>query len=146
MKNLNDFPDVREYLPSVDDIRDHLPSMNDVRNTLPSLDEVRSHLPSVKDIRKHIPSADEIRENLPSLKDVRSPGGLAVAGFSALVGLALGGYYVYRSRFNGNGHAALSARPYEEWTKQELYDRARELDIEGRSNMSKEELIEALRA
>lgn len=35
--------------------------------------------------------------------------------------------------------------PYEEWTKEELYDRARELDIEGRSDMSKDELIAALR-
>lgn len=35
--------------------------------------------------------------------------------------------------------------PYEEWTRQELYDRAREVDIEGRSDMDKEELIEALR-
>lgn len=37
------------------------------------------------------------------------------------------------------------ADPYEEWTKDELYDRAQELDIEGRSDMSKDELIEALR-
>ncbi len=34
---------------------------------------------------------------------------------------------------------------YEEWTKDELMDRARELDIEGRSSMSKDELIDALR-
>lgn len=35
--------------------------------------------------------------------------------------------------------------PYEEWTKDELLDRAQELDIEGRSDMTKDELIEALR-
>jgi hypothetical protein len=34
---------------------------------------------------------------------------------------------------------------YEEWTKDDLEGRARELDIEGRSMMSKDELIEALR-
>jgi hypothetical protein len=34
---------------------------------------------------------------------------------------------------------------YEEWTKDDLEGRARELDIEGRSKMSKDELIEALR-
>ena len=34
---------------------------------------------------------------------------------------------------------------YEDWTKDELYDRAQELDIEGRSDMSKDELIDALR-
>lgn len=35
--------------------------------------------------------------------------------------------------------------PYEEWTKEELYDRAQELGVEGRSDMDKDELIEALR-
>lgn len=34
---------------------------------------------------------------------------------------------------------------YEDWTKEELYERAQELEIEGRSAMSKDELIEALR-
>lgn len=35
--------------------------------------------------------------------------------------------------------------PYEEWTKDELQDRAEEIGIEGRSDMDKAELIEALR-
>ncbi len=35
--------------------------------------------------------------------------------------------------------------PYEEWTKDELYDRAQELDVAGRSDMTKDELIDALR-
>ncbi|MWD27562.1 Rho termination factor [Aquicoccus sp. SCR17] len=35
--------------------------------------------------------------------------------------------------------------PYEDWTKDELYDRAQEVGIEGRSDMSKDELIDALR-
>ena len=34
---------------------------------------------------------------------------------------------------------------YEDRTKEELLDRARELDIEGRSKMDKDELIDALR-
>lgn len=37
------------------------------------------------------------------------------------------------------------APPYEEWTKDALYERAQEIDIEGRSDMTKDELIEALR-
>ena len=37
------------------------------------------------------------------------------------------------------------AGSYEDWTKDELAKRARELDIEGRSTMTKDELIEALR-
>ena len=39
-----------------------------------------------------------------------------------------------------------SGTPYEEWTKSELYERAQELDIDGRSGMSKPQLIRALRA
>ena len=35
--------------------------------------------------------------------------------------------------------------PYEEWTKDQLYDRAQELEIDGRSTMTKGDLIEALR-
>ena len=34
---------------------------------------------------------------------------------------------------------------YEEWTVDELRDRARELDVEGRSTMTKDELVAALR-
>ena len=37
------------------------------------------------------------------------------------------------------------APPYEEWTKDELYQRAQELEIDGRSRMNKSELIDALR-
>lgn len=37
------------------------------------------------------------------------------------------------------------AERYEERTKDELLERARELDIEGRSTMTKDELIDALR-
>ena len=37
------------------------------------------------------------------------------------------------------------AGSYADWTKDELAKRARELDIEGRSTMNKDELIEALR-
>lgn len=36
-------------------------------------------------------------------------------------------------------------KKYEKWTKEELYDKAKEVGIEGRSDMDKEELIEALR-
>jgi hypothetical protein len=37
------------------------------------------------------------------------------------------------------------APPYEEWSKDALYARAQELDIKGRSDMTKDELIAALR-
>lgn len=38
-----------------------------------------------------------------------------------------------------------SGKPYEQWTKAELLERARELEIEGRTSMSKRQLITALR-
>lgn len=38
-----------------------------------------------------------------------------------------------------------SGTPYEQWSKAELYERAQELDIDGRSGMSKQQLIKALR-
>lgn len=37
------------------------------------------------------------------------------------------------------------ASPYEEWTKGQLYDKAKKVDIEGRSKMDKKALIHALR-
>lgn len=43
------------------------------------------------------------------------------------------------------GRKGGEADPYEEWTKDELYERAQELDIDGRSDMTKDELIDALR-
>ena len=46
-----------------------------------------------------------------------------------------------RTSGTGDPTSALDER-----TSDELYNRARELDIEGRSEMSKEELVEAIRA
>ncbi len=38
------------------------------------------------------------------------------------------------------------SEPYEEWTRDDLYDRAQEIGIEGRSKMDKGALIDALRS
>jgi hypothetical protein len=43
------------------------------------------------------------------------------------------------------GRRGGESEAYEEWTKEELEGRAREIGIEGRSEMTKDELIEALR-
>lgn len=43
------------------------------------------------------------------------------------------------------GRRGGSSPAYEDWSKDDLMDRARELDIEGRSSMSKDELVDALR-
>ena len=46
----------------------------------------------------------------------------------------------------GAGRRGGESPPYEDWTKDELYERAQELDIDGRSDMTKDELIDALRS
>jgi len=38
-----------------------------------------------------------------------------------------------------------SGKPYEQWTKAELLERAKDLDVDGRTMMSKKQLISALR-
>ncbi len=43
------------------------------------------------------------------------------------------------------GERGGNAGSYADWTVEQLQDRARELDIDGRSSMHKDELIEALR-
>jgi hypothetical protein len=43
------------------------------------------------------------------------------------------------------GRKGGKAKPYEEWTKNSLYNRAKEIGIDGRSKMDKAELIDALR-
>lgn len=43
------------------------------------------------------------------------------------------------------GRRGGQAPPYEKWTKDELDERASEIGIEGRSDMDKDQLIDALR-
>ncbi len=43
------------------------------------------------------------------------------------------------------GHRGAKSPKYEEWSKQDLYGRAKEIGIAGRSKMNKGDLIQALR-
>ena len=43
------------------------------------------------------------------------------------------------------GQRGGGSHKYEDWTREALYDRAKEIGIEGRSSMDKAELISALR-
>ena len=46
---------------------------------------------------------------------------------------------------SSTGRKGGSSPRYEDWSKQDLYDKAKQVGIEGRSSMSKSELIDALR-
>jgi hypothetical protein len=43
------------------------------------------------------------------------------------------------------GEKGGNAKPYEEWTKEELYQQARKVGVAGRSYMDKNDLIKSLR-
>ena len=44
-----------------------------------------------------------------------------------------------------SGKKGGKAEPYEHWTKDELYDQAKNVGIDGRSKMNKKQLINSLR-
>lgn len=46
---------------------------------------------------------------------------------------------------SATGKKGGSSPPYEDWSKDDLYDKAKQVGIEGRSDMSKGQLIDALR-
>lgn len=97
--------------------------------------------------------------SLPSFSQHDTTRVLAATGSVVLAGLLAGGLIKYRddladafNKLTGSvrravptGTERLPDAPYEHWTKAELYERARQQDITGRSRMSKAELIEALR-
>ncbi len=75
----------------------------------------------------------------PSIKDDATYEALREEGMSKSKAAAI-------ANSEGASSRGGSSPPYEEWTKDELYERARELDIDGRSDMTKDELIAALRS
>jgi len=82
------------------------------------------HGPSIKDDEKY----EALREDGASKeKAARIANASAAEGDSAV------------------GRRGGKAGNYEDWTVDELQDRAAELDIDGRSKMDKDELIDALR-
>lgn len=52
---------------------------------------------------------------------------------------------VANSPRSSTGRKGGESGQYEDWSKDDLYDKAKEVGIEGRSDMSKSELIDALR-
>lgn len=84
------------------------------------------------------------QQDRPSIKDEDTYEALRDEGYSKEKSARI-------ANAQANANQAPSAKggkskPYEDWTKEELYERAQELEIEGRSKMKKSELIEALRS
>ncbi|MEN9062565.1 DUF7218 family protein [Ponticoccus litoralis] len=83
------------------------------------------------------------RDHGPSIKRDKRYGELRDKGMSKEKAARIA-----NAKANANMHPFRKggkASPYEEWTKDDLYTRAREIGIEGRSAMTKAALIEALR-
>ena len=80
----------------------------------------------------------------PSVKDPEMYESLREDGASKSKAAAISNAAANSSR-EEVGRRGGESEAYEEWTVDELQDRARELDVEGRSSMTKDELIQALR-
>ena len=80
------------------------------------------------------------KDHGPSIKDDEKYEALRNEGMSKEKAARIANSGTSASRRGGE------SPPYEEWTKDELYQRAKDLGIAGRSDMSKDELIAALRS
>ena len=83
------------------------------------------------------------KDHGPSIKDDETYESLRDKGYDKSKAAAIA-----NARASDDQHPSQKggkAPPYEEWTKDELLQRARELDIDCRSKMTKSELIDALR-
>lgn len=88
--------------------------------------------------------AEKKQDPGPSVKDDELYEGLRDDGASKQKAARIANAAANSSR-EEIGRKGGEAGSYDDWTVDELQDRARELDIEGRSKMNKEELIDALR-
>ena len=78
------------------------------------------------------------KSNIPSVKNEEQYEALRKKGYSKEKSARI-------ANTENAGKKGGKSDPYEDRTKEELYELAQIIDIEGRSSMSKSELIEALR-
>ena len=84
------------------------------------------------------------KDHGPSIKDDEQYEALRREGASKEKAARIANESASSSR-SATGRKGGRATDYDDRTRDELYDRAREVGIEGRSSMSKDELIDALR-
>ena len=87
---------------------------------------------------------DESERRSSSVKDEKVYQGLRDDGASKEKAARIANASANESR-SEVGHRGGKAGSYDDWTVDELHERAQELDIDGRSSMNKDELIKALR-
>jgi hypothetical protein len=80
------------------------------------------------------------KDHGPSVKDDRQYEALRDEGMSKAKAARIA-----NTKRSTTGKRGGSSPKYEVWSKEDLYDRAKQIGIEGRSGMSKNELINALR-
>lgn len=83
------------------------------------------------------------KDHGPSIKDDETYEALRAQGASKQKAAAIAN--AQASDDQNPGQKGGGQPPYEDWTKDALYSRAQELDVDGRSSMDKDELIAALR-
>ena len=98
--------------------------------------------PSLRDSERMAEKKD--RDPGPSVKDPEMYESLREDGASKSKAAAISNAAANSSREKVGSKGGKSGS-YEDWTVDDLRDRAAELDIEGRSDMTKDELIKALR-
>ena len=79
------------------------------------------------------------RDHGPSIKDDETYEALREKGASKAKAARI-------ANAQGASRSGGKSPPYEDWTKDELYEQAQAIGIDGRSNMTKAELIDALRS
>ena len=80
----------------------------------------------------------EKKNNIPQIKNEEQYEALKDKGYSKQKAARI-------ANTSNAGNKGGKSEKYEEWSKSELYDKAKKVGIDGRSKMKKDELIHALR-